>query len=165
MYAILADPRHVNPSLEDSSQWIHSETLGIIAYLEVRPAHRELEIGAVLYNCILQRSAAATEVMFLMLRNVCEASPKYRRISWKCNSLNEASRRAAERIGFKYEGTFRNLMIVKGRSRDSDWLSIIEEEWPVVKAALEQWLMKENFDQFGRQIKPVDEIRAGLNGL
>lgn len=164
VYAIKADPQHVNPTSQVALPRQHKETVGIIAYLNVSPANRELEVGAVLFSKILQRSAAATEVMYLMLENACEASPCYRRISWKCNSLNKSSRRAAERVGFRYEGTFRNHMIVKGRSRDSDWLSIIDDEWPEVKATLEQWLRKDNFDECGRQIRTMDDIRAGIKG-
>lgn len=164
IYAIKADPQHVNPKSGDNSHRSHSETVGIIAYFDVKPVHRELELGAIVFGSVLQRSAAATEVIFLMLQNVCDASPMYRRITWKCNSLNGASRRAAERIGFKYEGTSRNHQIINGRSRDSDWLSMIDSEWPVIKAALEQWLLEENFDGAGRQIRTLDEIRADLNG-
>lgn len=162
-YAIRADPQHVNPSCKDTAPTDHSETVGMIAYLGVRPGNRELELGGLLFSPILQRSAAATEAIFLMLENACEASPAYRRVCWKCNSLNTASRRAAERVGFKYEGTFRNHMIVKGRSRDSDWFSIIDDDWPSVKAALQKWLLKENFDEEGRQIKTVNELRASLS--
>lgn len=163
VYAIKANPQHVNPGPESNSHQAHNETVGMIAYLNVSPANRELEVGGVLFSKVLQRSAAATEVMYLILKNACEASPNYRRISWKCNSLNKASRRAAERLGFQFEGTFRNHMIVKSRSRDSDWLSIVDDEWPGVKAVFEEWLSMENFDEKGRQIRGMDEIRAGLD--
>lgn len=123
-----------------------------------------------MFGPVLQRSAAATEVNYLLLKNVFEPdspglggkSPPYRRVCWKCNHLNKKSRRAAERLGYMFEGTFRKHLIVKGRSRDSDWLSIVDDEWPVVKTALEKWLDRSNFDDEGRQIKAIDEIRASL---
>ncbi|KAF2161051.1 hypothetical protein M409DRAFT_28655 [Zasmidium cellare ATCC 36951] len=173
LYAIKADPGYVNPPKKGEtapSSREHSEVLGLIAYLDVHPNFRALEVGGVLFGSGLQRSAAATEVHYLMLRNVFEQqspglgghSLPYRRVCWKCNHLNSKSRRAAERLGYKFEGLFRNHMIVKGRSRDSDWLSILDDEWPVVKKALELWLEKSNFDDLGRQIKGLDEIRASL---
>lgn len=173
VYAIKADPRFVNTPVKGETmpaEKNHSEVLGIIAYLNIHPEHRELEVGAVIFGPALQRSAAATEVNYLMLRNAFEEkspglggnSLPYRRVCWKCNHLNTKSRRAAERLGYVFEGTFRKHWIAKGRSRDSDWLSIIDDEWPVVKASLEQWLAHSNFDDQGRQIKTTDEIRASL---
>lgn len=168
-YAIKADPTSLNPPAKgDSSS--HSEVVGIICYLSISTANRDIEVGGIIFSKLMQRSVAATEANYLMLRNAFESSSPgpgnktlpYRRVVWKCNNLNKVSRRAAERLGYVYEGTFRNHIIVKGRNRDSDWLSVIEEEWPVVKAALEQWLKASNFDDQGRQIKSVDEIRAGL---
>jgi RimJ/RimL family protein N-acetyltransferase len=172
IYAIKANLDHVNPLKNGiSTQHIvlkHSEVLGTIGYLEVQPQHRALETGAVLFGPSLRRTAAATEAHYLLLKNVCDqdplsSSPPYRRIAWKCNSLNHKSRRAAERIGYRYEGTFRNHMISKGRSRSSDWLSITDEEWPAVKTDLELWLDPTNFDQDGRQVKTLDEVRAATS--
>ncbi|KAK4504739.1 hypothetical protein PRZ48_002701 [Zasmidium cellare] len=173
VYAIKADPAYVNPPKkgeEVPSSRKHTEVLGVIAYLDVQPNFRALEVGGVIFGPRLQRSAAGTEAHYLMLRNVFEPkspglggnSLPYRRVCWKCNNLNSKSRRAAERLGYVFEGTFRNHMIVKGRSRDSDWLSIVEDEWPVVKKALELWLERSNFDEEGRQVKSLDEIRASL---
>ena len=170
-YAIKANLNYLNPpGNEQSLQSDHKnrdEVVGVIAYLNVSPQNRELEVGAVVFGPALQRSTAATEAHYLLLRNVCEPdvsgiSPPYCRISWKYNSLNSKSRRAAERLGYQYEGTFRKHMIVKGRSRDSDWLSIIDDEWPVVKAALEAWLDGSNFDEHGKQVRSLDAIRAAL---
>jgi hypothetical protein len=84
----------------------------------------------------------------------------YRRYEWKCDSLNLPSRRAAERYGFQYEGTFRQAIVYKGRTRDTAWFSIIDREWPVVRAAFEQWLSPENFDEAGRQKRSLTGIRA-----
>lgn len=173
VYAIKADPANVNPQPKRESTPVagaHSEVVGIICYLNISLWNRELEVGGVIFGPVLQRSAAATEANYLLLLNVFEdrspgvggKSLPYRRVCWKCNHLNIKSRRAAERLGYVFEGTWRKHMIVKGRSRDSDWLSIVDDEWPVVKAALEQWLHKSNFDDQGRQIKAIDEIRASL---
>lgn len=173
LYAIKGNSQYVNPPQKGEAvpaTTKRNEVLGVISYLDVHPNFRALEIGAVIFGRALARSAAATEAHYLMLRNVLEPkspglggdSLPYRRVCWKCNHLNSKSRRAADRLGFVFEGTFRNHMIVKGRSRDSDWLSILNDDWPVVKAALEQWLARSNFDDQGRQIKSMDEIRASL---
>lgn len=160
LYAILADSARLAPK---GSKTRHSEVLGMIAYLDIQQAHRGIEIGAVMYSPILQRTAAATEVNYLMLRHAFGEgeqglSPPYRRVVWKCNNLNTGSRRAAERLGFVYEGTFRKHMISKGRSRDSDWLSIVDDEWPVVKAGLEAWLREDNFEK-GKQKRKLEDLR------
>lgn len=170
-YAILADPQRVNPGKPGvAPAHARKETLGIIAYLNIFPQNRDIEVGAVIFSPALQKSAAATEVHYLLLKNVCEAnstglggsSLPYRRIAWKCNHLNTSSRRAAERLGYVFEGTFRKHLISKGRSRDTDWLSIVDDEWPVVKMAFEEWLKPENFDEEGRQKKKLDQIRAEM---
>lgn len=163
VYAILGDPKYLDRRANGPDHSAtHLEALGTIGYLDVNQKHRTIEIGAVLFGRALRRTAAATEAHYLLLRNVCEPAspPPYRRIAWKNNSENTASRRAAERLGYKYEGTWRNHMIVRGRSRNSDWLSITEEEWPNVKLALEQWLDSANFDESGKQIKKLEDFRA-----
>ncbi|CAK4032675.1 gnat family acetyltransferase [Lecanosticta acicola] len=169
LYAIKADPSQVNAGSKGERN--HTEVLGVIAYLNIVPENREIEVGGVLFGPALQRSAAATEVHYLVLRNVSEpdspglggSSLPYRRIVWKCDRLNHRSRRAAERLGYVFEGRFRKHWIVKGRSRDSDFLSIVDDEWPVVKAALEQWLDDGNFDAEGRQVRRLDGIREELS--
>jgi RimJ/RimL family protein N-acetyltransferase len=162
-YAIIGDPEYVNHHMPRSGgiESSKSEALGVIGYLDIDTKHRSLETGAVVFSKKLQRSVAATEAHYLQLRNVFEPinGAPYRRVSWKNNSLNSASRRAAQRIGYYYEGMFRNHWILNGRSRDSDWLSVIEEEWPVVKLALERWLDEKNFDIDGRQVKSLEDIR------
>jgi RimJ/RimL family protein N-acetyltransferase len=109
---------------------------------------------------LLQRSPAATEAMYLMMRHAFELG--YRRYEWKCDSLNEKSRRAAERLGFSYEGLFRQAIVYKGRSRDTAWYSIIDSEWPRVREAFERWLDPGNFDAAGRQRASLAQIRAAL---
>jgi RimJ/RimL family protein N-acetyltransferase len=124
--------------------------LGLVAYLNIHPAHRSIEVGSILYSQTLQRTRGATEAMYLMARHAFE-DLAYRRYEWKCNALNEPSRRAAARFGFTFEGIFRQHLIVKGRNRDTAWFSMLDGEWPARKAAFERWLEPGNFDPHGRQ--------------
>lgn len=126
------------------------QALGIVTLMEIRPSMRVVEIGNILYAPALQRTAAATEVQYLMARHVFD-DLGYRRYEWKCNALNAPSRRAAARFGFSYEGTFRQHMIVKGRNRDTAWFAMTDGDWPAVRAGFEAWLAPENFDGEGRQ--------------
>jgi RimJ/RimL family protein N-acetyltransferase len=106
----------------------------------------------------LQRSPAATEAMYLMMRHAFELG--YRRYEWKCDALNAPSRRAAERLGFTFEGVFRQATVLKGRSRDTAWYSILDREWPRARAAFEQWLEPSNFDADGKQRRRLEDCRA-----
>ena len=124
--------------------------LGILSLMEIRPANRVVEVGNIVYAPALQRTPLGTEAQYLIARYAFEMLG-YRRYEWKCNALNAASRRAAERFGFSYEGMFRQHMIVKGRSRDTAWFSMLDSEWPARKAAFERWLAPENFGADGRQ--------------
>jgi len=124
--------------------------IGMAAYLNIHPAHRSIEVGSILYSSALQRTRGATEAMYLMARHAFE-DLGYRRYEWKCNSLNEPSRRAAARFGFTFEGIFRQHLIIKGRNRDTAWFSMLDREWPARKAAFERWLEPSNFDSHGRQ--------------
>jgi RimJ/RimL family protein N-acetyltransferase len=123
---------------------------GMASYLNIVPANGCIEIGHIWFAPPLQRTRAATEAIFLMMRHVFD-DLAYRRLEWKCDALNEASRRAARRFGFTYEGTFRQHMVVKGRNRDTAWFSLLDREWPAVRAAFERWLSPHNFDADGRQ--------------
>ena len=127
-----------------------NRAIGVLALMEVRPAHRAVEVGNVVFSPLLQRTRLATEAQYLIARYAIETLG-YRRYEWKCNALNAASMAAARRLGFTYEGTFRQHMIVKGHSRDTAWLSILDSEWPARKAAFERWLAPENFDRDGKQ--------------
>jgi RimJ/RimL family protein N-acetyltransferase len=127
-----------------------ARALGYASYMRIEPAQRVIEVGSILYTPALQRTAAATEAMYLMARHVFE-DLGYRRYEWKCNALNEPSRRAALRLGFRFEGIFRQHMIVKGRNRDTAWYSMLDSEWPARRAAFERWLSPENFDESGAQ--------------
>lgn len=131
---------------------------GIVTLMEIRPEMRVIEIGNIVYAPALQRTVAATEAQYLMARLVFD-DLGYRRHEWKCNALNAPSRRAALRLGFTFEGIFRNHMIVKGRSRDTAWYSMTDEEWPAVRARFERWLRPENFDAAGRQKIGLSQLR------
>jgi RimJ/RimL family protein N-acetyltransferase len=127
-----------------------SRAVGYASFMRIEPAHRVIEVGSILFTPKLQRTAGATESMYLMARYVFD-DLCYRRYEWKCDALNEPSRRAALRLGFKYEGTFRQHMIVKGKNRDTAWYSMLDSEWPERKEAFERWLSPSNFDDEGRQ--------------
>jgi RimJ/RimL family protein N-acetyltransferase len=118
-----------------------------------------IEVGSIWYSPALQRSRAATEAMYLMAKHAFE-DLRYRRYEWKCNSLNEPSRRAALRLGFTYEGLFRQHMIARGRNRDTAWFSMLDLEWPARRAAFERWLAPENFDAQGQQRLPLRALRS-----
>jgi RimJ/RimL family protein N-acetyltransferase len=123
---------------------------GMASYLNIVPDMGCIEIGHIWFAPPLQRTRASTEAIFLMMRHMFD-DLGYRRLEWKCNALNEASMRAARRFGFTYEGTFRQHMVVKGRNRDTAWFSLLDREWPAVRAAFEHWLAPANFDAAGRQ--------------
>lgn len=131
---------------------------GTSSYMRITPEHRVMEVGYVLIAPWAQRSILSTEAHYLLARHAFEALG-YRRYEWKCNDRNEASRAAALRLGFRYEGTFRNHMIVKGESRDTAWFSITDAEWPGVRARLEHWLSPENFDAEGCQRSSLSSLQ------
>lgn len=123
--------------------------VGVASYLRIDPRHGSIEVGHLQFSPLLQGKPAATEAMYLMMKRAFELG--YRRYEWKCNSLNEPSRRAAQRLGLSYEGLFRQAAVVKGRNRDTAWYAAIDAEWPALQAAMEQWLDPANFDERGRQ--------------
>lgn len=131
---------------------------GRASFLRIEPKHRVIEVGAILYTPLLQRTRGATEAMYLMMRYAFETLGN-RRYEWKCNALNEPSRRAALRLGFTFEGVFRHHMIVKGENRDTAWFSILDKEWPGVKEAFEKWLAPENFTAEGVQKRSLGDNR------
>lgn len=134
--------------------------VGHASYLRIEPTHRCIEVGYILYAPEFQRTIGATEAMYLMAKYVFE-DLGYRRYEWKCNALNVPSRRAALRLGFTFEGVFRQHLIVKGRNRDTAWFSMLDSEWPTRKAAFERWLDPANFDANGGQRVSL----STLNGL
>lgn len=134
--------------------------LGHAALMRIEPQHGVIEVGNILYSNALQRTRGASEAMYLLARYVFEELG-YRRYEWKCNSLNEPSRKAALRLGFSFEGIFRQHMIVKGRNRDTAWFSMLDLEWPQRQAEFERWLSPSNFKADGHQITPLAWPRAG----
>jgi RimJ/RimL family protein N-acetyltransferase len=127
-----------------------NRAVGIASYMRIEPSHRVIEVGGIVFSPALQRRPGATEAMYLMVRHVFE-DLGYRRYEWKCDALNAPSRRAALRLGFTFEGIFRQHMIVKGRNRDTAWFSMLDTEWPARKAAFEAWLAPDNFEANGMQ--------------
>jgi RimJ/RimL family protein N-acetyltransferase len=132
---------------------------GVASYLRIDVQAGVIEIGHLNFSPLLQRTPAATEAMYLMMRRAFDELG-YRRYEWKCDALNAPSRAAAERLGFRFEGIFRQAVIYKGRSRDTAWYSIIDREWPTLKAAFEHWLRPENFDETGRQRERLSAHRS-----
>ena len=133
--------------------------VGIVALMSIRPDMRVIEVGNVLLAPALQRTPLATEAQYLLARHAFETLG-YRRYEWKCNAFNAPSRRAALRFGFVFEGVFRSHMIVKGRSRDTAWFAMTDDDWPARKAAFERWLDAANFDAEGRQRVSLRELNA-----
>ncbi|TWP37873.1 GNAT family N-acetyltransferase [Leekyejoonella antrihumi] len=128
--------------------------VGVLSYLRITPAAGSIEVGHVHYSPLLQRQRAATEAQFLLMHHVFE-DLGYRRYEWKCDALNAPSRAAAQRLGFCYEGRFRQATVVKGRNRDTAWYAITDIDWPHVQHALTTWLHSDNFDEFARQREPL----------
>ncbi|QGA15161.1 hypothetical protein EYB26_002817 [Talaromyces marneffei] len=135
-----------------------SKLMGYIGLLNIIPVHRSIEVGHVMYSPALQRTTPATESVFLLARYAFR-DLGYRRLEWKCNNLNEASKRAARRYGFEFEGVFRQHMIIKGRNRDSAWFSLLDSEWVEggVEEGFERWLDGGNFDAQGRQKSRLED--------
>ncbi|MDE3175447.1 MAG: GNAT family N-acetyltransferase [Pseudomonadota bacterium] len=131
--------------------------VGYQSLMRIDPANRVIEVGGIMYTPLLQAIAASTEAQFLFARYVFDELG-YRRYEWKCNDRNAPSRRAALRLGFAFEGVFRQHMIVKSRSRDTAWFSMLDREWPARRAAFEGWLDAENFDAQGRQKRRLQDF-------
>ena len=127
---------------------------GWLSYRDIAPANAALELGGIWFSPRLQRTRAATEAVFLLLRHAFD-DLGYRRVSWRCNALNEASRRAAQRFGFTYEGTWRAAEVSKGRLRDAAWYSLLADEWPDRRRTFEAWLDDANFDASGRALRSL----------
>ncbi len=133
--------------------------LGLASYQRVTPEFGVIEIGHIWFSTPLKRTTAATEAIYLLAHQVFD-DLGYRRLEWKCNALNAASRRAAERFGFSFEGVFRNHQVVKGRNRDTAWYAITDEDWPRIRGAFQTWLESGNFDDEGNQRRRLCELTA-----
>lgn len=135
------------------------KAMGVGSYLRVEPATGCIEVGHLNFAPALQRTPLATEAMYLMMRHAFEGLG-FRRYEWKCDDLNAPSRAAAARLGFTFEGIFRQATVYKGRNRDTAWFSILDKEWPRLKAGFEAWLSPDNFDEDGRQKRSLAECRG-----
>jgi len=133
--------------------------VGVASYLRIDPPHGVIEVGHLHFSPALQRTAIATEAMYLMMARAFDELG-YRRYEWKCNALNAPSCAAALRFGFRYEGTFRQAQVVKGHNRDTAWYSILDSEWPALKGSFERWLAPANFDASGRQRRSLAAMRG-----
>ena len=136
------------------------KAIGVASYLRIDPANGCIEVGHLAYSPLLQRKPAASEAMYLMMEQAFKLG--YRRYEWKCNALNAPSRAAAQRLGFSYEGIFRQATVVKGRNRDTAWYSIVDGEWPALQKAFQTWLAPGNFDAQGRQRAQLSALTAPL---
>lgn len=132
--------------------------VGVAAYLRIDPNNGSIEVGHLNFSPLLQRRPAATEAMYLMMKQAFEWG--YRRYEWKCNALNAPSRQAAQRLGLSYEGIFRQAAVVRGRNRDTAWYAAIDAEWPALQQAFSRWLDPSNFDRDGRQRSSLSELTA-----
>ncbi len=132
---------------------------GVASYVRITPEHGVIEIGHIWFGASLARTTAATEAIYLLAANAFDALG-YRRLEWKCDALNRASRRAAERFGFRFEGVFRHHMVTKGRNRDTAWFAITDDEWAAVRAGFREWLSPANRDDAGRQRRGLAELIA-----
>lgn len=138
---------------------VGGDPAGIITYLRIDATNGSIEIGHIWYGASIQRSPVTTEVVYLTAKHAFE-DLGYRRFEWKCHNLNERSKRAAVRFGFKPEGVFRNHIIQRGRNRDTAWFAMTDQDWPVIKAAFEAWLDPANFDANGRQMRTLESFRT-----
>ena len=139
-----------DPSVHCIVERQSGRAVGVASYMRIDPPAGVIEVGGINYAPPLQRTPAATEAMYLMMRRVFDELG-YRRYEWKCDALNAPSRAAAQRLGFQYEGMFRQATVYKARNRDTCWFSILDSEWPARKSAFERWLDPANFDAQGRQ--------------
>lgn len=147
-----ADPLFMAIVAADSGK-----AVGVASYLRIDPPAGSIEVGHLAYSPLLQRRPAGTEAMYLLMRQAFELG--YRRYEWKCDALNAPSRAAAERLGFVFEGIFRQATVYRGRNRDTAWYSVINREWPVLRAVFELWLDPANFDAAGNQRRRLSELR------
>ncbi|WJV37780.1 GNAT family protein [Raoultella terrigena] len=168
--------REPDSSVEEFSAWVASVAelsdplhfavidrqtrlpVGSLALMRIDANNGVIEVGHVHFSPLLSRTAMATEAHWLLMRYAFDTLG-YRRYEWKCNSLNEPSRRAARRLGFHYEGRFRQALVIKGHNRDTDWFSIIDAEWPQIDSAMQRWLASDNFSADGQQISTLESLR------
>jgi RimJ/RimL family protein N-acetyltransferase len=158
--ALMSSPDPLHFAVVESQS---KKALGTAALMRIDPAHGSIEVGSIAFSPRLKRTAAATESMYLLMRLAFDELG-YRRYEWKCDSLNAPSRAAADRYGFTFEGIFRNAVVYKGRSRDTAWYSVTDQEWPRLRSAFAAWLDPINFDAHGSQKRKLQDFRAGAAG-
>lgn len=149
-----SDPRHY--AVIDLAS---GKAVGTLALMRIDPTHGVIEVGSVTFSPQLKQSPLSTEAQYLLMAYAFDELG-YRRYEWKCDDLNAPSRKAADRLGFSYEGTFRQAVVYKGRSRDTAWYAIVDTQWPAIKAAFQAWLAPANFDQAGQQRHSLSALRA-----
>jgi RimJ/RimL family protein N-acetyltransferase len=157
--ALAGDARAEDPLVFTLVTLPDEHPAGIASYMRIKPGHGVIEIGGIWFGASLRQSTAAAEAIYLLAAHAFDELG-YRRLEWKCDALNQASRRAAERFGFRFEGVFRRHMVIKGRSRDTAWYAITDDEWPAVRDGFEAWLAPDNFDEAGRQRRRLGELIA-----
>lgn len=140
-----------------------NKAVGVASYLRIEPPIGTIEVGHINYSPLLQKTVAATETMYLMMARVFDELG-YRRYEWKCDNANANSRGAAERLGFTFEGVFRQCTMYKGRNRDTAWFSILDSEWPSLKAAYQEWLDPSNFNEDGSQKQALSDLTKAALG-
>ncbi|CAD6518581.1 hypothetical protein LMG27952_01030 [Paraburkholderia hiiakae] len=138
------------------------KAVGTFALMRIEPVHGVIEVGSVTFSPRLKQTPVSTEAQYLLMRYVFD-DLGYRRYEWKCDSLNAPSRKTALRLGFQFEGIFRQAIVYKGRNRDTAWFAIIDQDWPLVKAAFEKWLATENFDADGKQRASLASLRQAAS--
>ncbi len=138
---------------------VSGRAVGTGTLMRITPEARSIEVGHLWFSLKLQRTPAASEAIYLLIKHAFDIG--YRRMEWKCNALNEPSRRAARRFGFTYEGTFYQHMFSKGRNRDTAWYSILDSEWPTIDSGFQTWLAPENFDESGFQRLALGSLTSG----
>jgi RimJ/RimL family protein N-acetyltransferase len=141
---------------------VNGRAVGVLSLMRIDPSNGVIEVGGLNFSPLMQRKPAATEAIYLVMRYAFDLG--YRRFEWKCDSLNEPSRRAAARFGFQYEGRFRQAVVYKGRNRDTDWYSILDNEWPMIRRAFEAWLAPSNFTSTGDQRVALAALMAKATG-
>ena len=164
-FADASDAEHALRARQKDGQMMvlvnpRGEAVGTASFLRIRPDHGSAELGSIAYAPVMQRSPAGTEAMLLMMRHLFD-DLRYRRCEWKCNAANDRSFRAAERLGFTFEGIHRHDMISKGKNRDTAWFSITDEEWPARAEALQVWCDPANFDEEGYQKQALRSLIGG----
>jgi RimJ/RimL family protein N-acetyltransferase len=165
-FGTVDDLRTILESLVAYEDWlpytilVDQKAMGFACYLRIQPRDGVIEIGSIVFSPKLQQTTAATEAIYLMLRNAFELG--YRRCEWKCDDLNAPSRVAADRLGFSYEGTFRQATHYKGRNRDTAWYAIVNKDWPALNTAFQRWLAPDNFDKGGAQRQSLREVREAM---